>query len=72
MSGAADDVIEKVHPNAPVTAIGAVFEHSGDWDTSAWSTPSLILTQAALRHMLKIVEREMGQRKLIAPHRETR
>lgn len=66
------DEIEKVLPNAPVTAIAAVFEHSDTWAPSKWSTPSLVMTQAALKHMLKIVEREMGQRKLIAPHRETR
>ena len=45
---------------------------SDEWKLSEWSVGDLVLSQASLKHVLKLVEREMGQRKLIAPHRETR
>lgn len=60
------------HSVKTTEAIAAAVAESDDWKMSDWRTSTLVLLQASLKHMLKLVEREMGQRKLISPHRETR
>ncbi len=47
----------------------AVFRQSDTWVTSEWTDGDLVLSSAALKHMLRLVEREMGKRKMISPTR---
>lgn len=56
----------------PSGALMSVFEGSEGWEMSDWTAPSLITARAGLRHMLQLVERELGQRKLLGTTRETR
>jgi hypothetical protein len=56
----------------PAANIAEIFEGSDDWDTGAWTTPALVTSRAALRHMLKMVENELGRRGEMSTTRATR
>lgn len=56
----------------PAANIAEIFEGSDDWDMGAWSTPALVTSRAALRHMLKKVENELDKRGEMSMPRSTR
>ncbi|HSL51998.1 MAG TPA: hypothetical protein VK878_23250 [Candidatus Deferrimicrobiaceae bacterium] len=55
-------------PN-PARALQNMFEGSDKWGLNAWTESALIVSRAALKHMLVKIEGELGRRKLIAPLR---
>lgn len=55
-------------PN-PARALQDLFESSGGWEMSVWSGPALVISRASLREMLRLVETEMGSRKMLGHSR---
>lgn len=56
----------------PAKTLQRVFEDSDGWSMSAWTDAALVLSRAALKHMLVKVESELGKRNLMSTHRPTR
>lgn len=67
--GAAFPSAEPVLAANPARQLSEVFDTSDSWEMGGWSGPALVVSRAALKHMLSLVEKEMGKRGMMPVQR---